>query len=187
MFGELIKYKRIQKELSINALAKKLDISPSYLMRLEKGENKNPSIAIVIAICDELQINYNEMLKCFSNDEYKYDNNISNNGLNLRINNIINKINEKRACNLKDIINILEEVDNLVDIKPNIYIIAADEITHVVNIKLYEEDKIPMLREGFEKLGYKNIYKVEGKIDVEIIYSVEEIIEFFKENNIDIY
>ena len=175
MFGELIKYKRIQKELSINALAKKLDISPSYLMRLEKGENKNPSIAIVIAICDELQINYNEMLKCFSNDEYKYDNNI------------INKINEKRACNLKDIINILEEVDNLVDIKPNIYIIAADEITHVVNIKLYEEDKIPMLREGFEKLGYKNIYKVEGKIDVEIIYSVEEIIEVFKENNIAIY
>lgn len=186
MFGELIKNKRIQKELSINALARKLDISPSYLMRLEREENKNPSIQIAIKICDVLEISYNEMLKCFSEDEDRYNDNIINNGNNVKINNIINKINKKNTYNLRDIINILQEVDNLIDIKTKEYIIACGDITYVVDITGRGFEVFNSVKEGFEELGYRNIYRSQGNIDAEIIYSVEEIIEAFEENNIGI-
>ena len=54
-FGELVKEKRIQKELSQNKLAKMLNISHSYMNQIENGV-RNPNFELLCKICKQLEI-----------------------------------------------------------------------------------------------------------------------------------
>lgn len=51
-----IKYFRKQKNISLKELAKKTNISYSYLYLLEKGKRKNPSLKTIRKIANALNI-----------------------------------------------------------------------------------------------------------------------------------
>lgn len=55
MMGDNIRNAREAKGLSINALAKKCNISPGYLSDIEKGKKDNPSIDLLRSIAEVLE------------------------------------------------------------------------------------------------------------------------------------
>ena len=46
-FGEYLKQKRLDKEITLRGFAKLVDISPVYLCDLEKGRTAAPSIEVM--------------------------------------------------------------------------------------------------------------------------------------------
>ncbi len=46
-FGELIKFLRISRGLSLYDLEKEVEISPAYISRLERGSRRNPTMEII--------------------------------------------------------------------------------------------------------------------------------------------
>lgn len=174
MFGELIKKRRIEKKLSINGLANSLGISPSYLMRLEKEENNNPSVKIALSICKELNISKKEMLSCY--DDSIILDNVSDNKNIRNINNIINSINNKNKIEISDIINIFKEVGDSIQIENEKYIIITGKISYVVRVHEDEFDLIDTVKESFDYRGYMNFIVCEGKVEADKIYSVKEIL-----------
>ena len=174
MFGELIKKRRIEKNLSINGLAKKLSISPSYLMRLEKEENSNPSVRIALSICKELNISKKEMLSCYDNSVILDD--ITDNKNIRNINNIINNINNKNKIEISDIINILKEIEDSIHITNEKYIIIPENIGYVVRVREDEFDLIDTVKESFNYRGYMKAIICEGRVEADKIYSVKEIL-----------
>jgi len=59
--GQLIKTRREEYGWSQAFLARRIEVSYSYLSRLEKGERDNPSYRIVLEICVALDIPFNEL------------------------------------------------------------------------------------------------------------------------------
>lgn len=59
--GELIRKKREEKNLTLIQLSQMTGISSAYLNRIEKGERRNPSIAMMQALIDALDINQEEL------------------------------------------------------------------------------------------------------------------------------
>lgn len=59
---ELIKNKRMSKELSQRELAKKINIDNATISRIENGTIKKPTIDILIKLSSELEINFSELL-----------------------------------------------------------------------------------------------------------------------------
>lgn len=60
MLGDNIKEIRILKKLGLNELAKKSNISGSYLSNIEKGIKNNPSIEALSNIADALDVSIEE-------------------------------------------------------------------------------------------------------------------------------
>ncbi|MGE7667379.1 helix-turn-helix domain-containing protein [Ureibacillus composti] len=57
-FGEVIKWGRKSRGLTLRELAKRIGISHPYLSQLENGRNDNPSIDIVLKLSKELDISF---------------------------------------------------------------------------------------------------------------------------------
>lgn len=62
-FGQTIKLRREQMDLSLNQLAMITGVSASYINRLEKGEKKAPSYPIMQVIGSALNFNIAELLQ----------------------------------------------------------------------------------------------------------------------------
>lgn len=60
-FGSYIRQEREARGISLRKFAKMLDISPTYLSKVERDEEK-PSAAMVIRIAEVLQLNKDELL-----------------------------------------------------------------------------------------------------------------------------
>ena len=54
-FKDIVKRKRIEKGYSQNQLAKKLNISQSFMNQIESGV-RNPRLSLVVQICEVLEI-----------------------------------------------------------------------------------------------------------------------------------
>ncbi len=52
--GEMINLRRTEKELSLSELARRVDISKSYLHSIESGATRNPSAEVLFKIANEL-------------------------------------------------------------------------------------------------------------------------------------
>ncbi|OES44973.1 helix-turn-helix domain-containing protein [Domibacillus iocasae] len=74
MIGIKIKYMRLQQGLSITQLAKKANISKSYLSYLEKNPATNPSLQIVSKIAAALDTSPNYFID-ETKEEVKEENN----------------------------------------------------------------------------------------------------------------
>jgi transcriptional regulator with XRE-family HTH domain len=61
--GELIKERRLAKNLSKRALAEKAGISHTEVHRIENGERKNPSIPVLNSLADALGISKETLLQ----------------------------------------------------------------------------------------------------------------------------
>ncbi|MDV2581671.1 helix-turn-helix domain-containing protein [Alkalibacillus haloalkaliphilus] len=70
LFGQVVEHRRKQRGLSIHQLAREVDLSPSYVLRLEQGERKAPSLKVAFDLAYFLSISLNE-LKAFVNAKYE--------------------------------------------------------------------------------------------------------------------
>lgn len=53
-FGEYVRESRIRKNMSGRELARRAGISQAYLSQLERGENKKPSLEIIVKLAEGL-------------------------------------------------------------------------------------------------------------------------------------
>lgn len=59
-FGEYLKQKRFDKEITLRGFAKLVDISPVYLCDLEKGRKAAPSMEVMQKMVSKLALNKEE-------------------------------------------------------------------------------------------------------------------------------
>lgn len=59
-FGEYLKQKRLDKEITLRGFAKLVDISPVYLCDLEKGRKAAPSMEVMQKMVSKLTLNKEE-------------------------------------------------------------------------------------------------------------------------------
>ena len=59
-FGEYLKQKRLDKEITLRGFAKLVDISPVYLCDLEKGRKAAPSMEVMQNMVSKLALNKEE-------------------------------------------------------------------------------------------------------------------------------
>lgn len=59
-FGEYLKQKRLDKEITLRGFAKLVDISPVYLCDLEKGRKAAPSMEVMQKMVSKLALNKDE-------------------------------------------------------------------------------------------------------------------------------
>lgn len=107
-FGTLIKRLRKEKGLSLRQLANEVNISPSYLHRIESGERNSPTLKTVFVLADFLGVSVQE-LKNSMDLHYDEPENLKFEQLLLSYNNIIIK-DKKVDTNFK------EKLLNLVDL-----------------------------------------------------------------------
>jgi len=50
-FGKMLKKARDNIELSLGSVSKKTGVSAAYIMHLEKGIRKNPSVTVFLTLC----------------------------------------------------------------------------------------------------------------------------------------
>lgn len=62
-FGQKIRTVRQQRGIGLNALAKKLDISPAYLSNLENGKTETIHLSFLKQLEDELGINPSDLFE----------------------------------------------------------------------------------------------------------------------------
>jgi transcriptional regulator with XRE-family HTH domain len=67
LFGKRLKYFRWKRGLTQEQLAEKADISYSYLLHLESGDN-TPSIQVMVNLLNVMGINYSELMS-----DYDYE------------------------------------------------------------------------------------------------------------------
>ncbi|MFG6374792.1 MAG: helix-turn-helix transcriptional regulator [Desulfovibrio sp.] len=65
-FGPILRQFRQAKELSQEELAALLDISPSYISRLE-SDLKKPSLEMIFRLAGALKVNPHELIKAMEN------------------------------------------------------------------------------------------------------------------------
>lgn len=59
-FGEYLKQKRLDKEITLRGFAKLVDISPVYLCDLEKGRKAAPSMEVMQKMVSKMALNKEE-------------------------------------------------------------------------------------------------------------------------------
>ncbi|MGN0612803.1 MAG: helix-turn-helix domain-containing protein [Porcipelethomonas sp.] len=60
-FGEFLKQKRLEKEITLRGFAKLIDISPVYLCDLEKGRKAAPSMEVMQRMVRQLALDKEEI------------------------------------------------------------------------------------------------------------------------------
>lgn len=61
--GKIIKEVRENREISMRKLAQNIGVSHSEISRIESGERQVPNLITIIALCEELQIDFANLLK----------------------------------------------------------------------------------------------------------------------------
>jgi len=69
MIGQKIQVLRIKKGLSISELAKRADVSKSYLSTVERSSDSNPSIQFLKKIAQALHVPFDDLLQDTASDE----------------------------------------------------------------------------------------------------------------------
>ncbi|MGL5693910.1 MAG: helix-turn-helix domain-containing protein [Peptostreptococcaceae bacterium] len=64
--GELLKEKRLSKNLSLRGLSVKAGISHTEISKVESGERENPSYNTIFKICNALDLNFDNISKLFN-------------------------------------------------------------------------------------------------------------------------
>ncbi|MGL5328657.1 MAG: helix-turn-helix domain-containing protein [Peptostreptococcaceae bacterium] len=64
--GELLKEKRLSKNLSLRGLSVKAGISHTEISKVENGERENPSYNTVFKICNALDLDFDDISKLFN-------------------------------------------------------------------------------------------------------------------------
>lgn len=73
-FGDLVRCKRKEKEMSLNAVAREAQLDVAYISKIEKNVTKQPSYLSVSKISSVLNIKTEELSQVFGVDEIKSSN-----------------------------------------------------------------------------------------------------------------
>lgn len=76
-FGEFVKAKRLEKEISLRKLAEELDIVPAYMSDIEKGRRYPPDKEKIYKIAEVLTLNQEETDTLFDLAAYSRANGVS--------------------------------------------------------------------------------------------------------------
>ena len=68
LFGSRIKYFRQQQKLTQEQLSEIADISYYYLIGIEAGKSKQPTVDVIVSLLNALNISYSELM---GNNDYK--------------------------------------------------------------------------------------------------------------------
>lgn len=60
--GEVIKAKRVEKQISLVNFAREVGISPGYLSQLENGRKTNPQLEVMLKITQALDLDFDMLL-----------------------------------------------------------------------------------------------------------------------------
>lgn len=60
--GQYINARRARLGLSLDALAQRTDMSKTHVWEIEKGRAKNPTLWVILALCDGLQCSLNDLI-----------------------------------------------------------------------------------------------------------------------------
>ena len=60
--GSYINARRAQLGLSLGMLGERTEISKTHVWEIEKGRAKNPTLWVILALCDGLQCSLNDLL-----------------------------------------------------------------------------------------------------------------------------
>lgn len=60
--GAFIASRRAELGISLDALADRIGCSKAHVWELEKGRSKNPTLWMILALCDGLQCSMNDLL-----------------------------------------------------------------------------------------------------------------------------
>lgn len=60
--GKYINSRRKALGLSLDGLAERIDCSKTHIWELEKNRSKNPTLWMILALCDGLQCSLNDLL-----------------------------------------------------------------------------------------------------------------------------
>lgn len=69
MIGQMIAKARKKKGLTLSQLSERTHISKSYLSNIERNINRNPSIQVMIKLCNVLEIDIKELAAMEYNDD----------------------------------------------------------------------------------------------------------------------
>jgi len=72
-FGDLVRYKREEKEMSLNSVAREAQLDVAYISKIEKNVTKQPSYLSVSKISSVLNITSEELSQVFDVAEIKSD------------------------------------------------------------------------------------------------------------------
>lgn len=192
-FAELVKTKREEKGLSLNALAKECGINASYILRLEQGTNKQPSFSNTMRLSRALDIKQSDLVEAFGVQELnrdetktlKIDENITNKKSKSNINKMM-KIIENMDGNsnfaIESITNLLKEVNKFTNKRrKHIFIAISEYLSYIVELEYSDIIISKFLRDNFKELGCREVIYVEGQHIGESKYNLKEMVNLFLE------
>ncbi|MBM7551448.1 helix-turn-helix domain-containing protein [Thalassobacillus pellis] len=71
MIGERIRQLRMEKRMTLSALAKRSGVSKSYLSNIERGIQKNPSLIVLKKISGTMEVSLEQLLAWKHEDGHK--------------------------------------------------------------------------------------------------------------------
>ncbi|MBU3129076.1 helix-turn-helix domain-containing protein [Clostridium tagluense] len=191
-FAELVKMKREQKGLSLNALAKECGIDASYISRLEQGANKQPSFTNAMKLAKALNIMQDDLSQAFDVQElnrsdienFRNEEKIANKN---EIIEIIENMADKSNFSIKSITNLLKEVNKFVNKKRKHIVIAINQhLTYIVELDYFDNKINSFLRGNFQQSDCREVIYMEGQLVGVNKYDFNEIVNLFlDEQSID--
>lgn len=167
-FRTLIRKRRIEKGYTIKQLASKVNISDTYLSRLESGERFNPSITVVLDLCKHLDIDYATMLKTYG---HSLESSVDENNISF-----FSEVNPE----LFTIDNAIKMLERMKALQKKYFVCGP----FVIAISFIETRVIPLLQEGFTKMGYEHSHLCEGTILGGQTHSLNDILDIFVQDDI---
>lgn len=62
-FRQILSEARIEKGMTYAEMEERSGVSASYIHRLETGQRKSPSLSIIMALCECLELNIHDVLE----------------------------------------------------------------------------------------------------------------------------
>jgi transcriptional regulator with XRE-family HTH domain len=101
-FGDLVRFKREQNNLSLNGLAKAAQLDVAYISKLEKNISKQPSFLSVSKIARVLSITNEELAAVFNVEVMKHDSYVINDE-DIEVKSALSSMNDTIVKNLSSV------------------------------------------------------------------------------------
>lgn len=191
-FGNLVKLKRSNKNMTLAELEQVAGVSASFINRIENNTQKSPSVNNVYKLAKALDISSLELEQCF---DVELKANIEENEVKLLkqmdyvllkqaediLTNVANNVGEY-SDNIKKLLDITEKLK-----KDKIQIVfPIEEKDYIVKIKLNNGYLIELIKEALKDSLCGKVRIIKGEFitdDNNHIFDIIEFIEYLEEND----
>lgn len=166
LFGDNLKKWRKKRKLTQSQLGESVGVTGAYIQQLELGKKTNPSIEVIVKLCNALKISpYDLDYKFKDNELFYYLTNRDADDLNKNTDDL-NKLNSKLSSEIENILShydykdtiSVEELDNLLnDFKTYLLNLLDFKFKYYNNMIKLQHDLINDLEKKFGEIA--NILK----------------------------